>query len=188
VTLVAQQCDPDFVWTLLQRGADGAYRHVEGPWDDGPRIVGIAADGDTLREEQPVFRASDKSCVATGGTRVRTWAWNGTALAPGPFARGAAPDPRPRTFAALRGRVACRMADDHQRRQVACVTRDGGIVLRASGRRAPCACGDLSSAPRRSFPALAAGRHVTVGRFACRVARVSVRCVVAATGKGMTLR
>jgi hypothetical protein len=48
-------------------------------------------------------------------------------------------------------------------------------------------CADVRAAPAASFPKLAAGAHLAVGRFTCRVARASVSCVVTATGKAMRL-
>ena len=82
VTRRGQQCDPNLIWAVL-RFSGGAWQQAPGPWDDGGPILGVTAVGDDLREEQPIFRASDRGCDPTGGSRARIWHWDGTRLAPG---------------------------------------------------------------------------------------------------------
>ena len=190
VTRRGQQCDPNLIWTVL-RFSGGAWQQVPGPWDDGGRILGVTAVGDDLREEQPIFRASDRGCDPTGGSRARIWHWDGTHLAPGPFARAARADPRPQSFAVFTHDVAasCAMHDDSHRRQVSCAyrgTRPFGVRMRTNGRHRTCRC--LNDPGVNDFTrSLASGQRITVGRFRCQVRGFALTCTVTATGKGFRL-
>jgi hypothetical protein len=45
----------------------------------------LAGIGTQIRETQFVFRSGDSHCNPTGGTRSRTWHWNGRRLVAGPW-------------------------------------------------------------------------------------------------------
>jgi hypothetical protein len=190
VRLVAQQCDPNFIWTVL-RFEDGTWRHVDGPWDHTGRIIGISAVGDDIREEQPIFRRADNGCKPTGGSRARLWHWDGTRLAPGPFTRARAADPKPVSFKIFDHDVdaSCVIHDDHHLRRVSCAYRGTprfGVRLASSGKVTRCHC--LHDAGVNDFVrTLASGHHITVGRFRCALKGPMLTCRVTATGKGFSL-
>src|SRR5688572_14794862 len=63
----------------------------------------LAAVGNDIRETTAVHRPGEPRCLPTGGTRARTWHWNGTALVAGAWRQvtpptGAPPSPAPATF------------------------------------------------------------------------------------------
>ena len=125
VVLRGRQCAPNRIWTVLGF-TDGAWHHVTGPWDRGPRIDGLAKVGDDIREEQPVFRKADHGCLATGGSRARLWHWDGTRLKAGAFHRAQRPDPRPRAFRVFGGALAATT--------LTCEFAGRGFALSAAGR------------------------------------------------------
>jgi hypothetical protein len=179
VVLRARQCPPNRIWTVLSF-TDGAWRHVPGPWDRGPRIEGLRKVGDDIREEQPVFRAADNGCVPTGGSRARLWRWDGTRLKAGAFRRARRPDPRPRAFRVFAGRVSCAMRDDHHAHRVTCAGRHVAVRLVLAG-ASRCRC-----ARPHATRTLRAGRGARVGLFSCDATASSLTCL-AATGRGFTL-
>jgi hypothetical protein len=180
VVLRAQQCAPNRIWTVLAF-TDGAWRHVTGPWDRGPRIEGLRKVGDDIREERPVFRAADHGCVPTGGSRARRWHWDGTRLKPGAFQRARRPDPRPRAFRAFGGALACSMRDDHHAHRVLCGGRPFGVRLNAVGGVDRCRC-RRPAATRLLRP----GHGLVVGLFACDAAAATLTCEWA-NGRGFAL-
>lgn len=180
VVLRGRQCAPNRIWTVLVL-SDGAWHHVTGPWDDGPRIDGLQKVGDDIREEQPVFRAADHGCVPTGGSRARLWHWDGTRLKAGAFHRRQRPDPRPRAFRVFGGALACSMRDDHHAHRVLCGGRPFGVRLNDVGGVDRCHCRRPRAA--RTLPA---GHGVIVGLFACDATTATLTCVFA-NGRGFAL-
>ena len=67
------------------------FRFTEGDWQlvMVQRLVFIVsplvAVGAGLRETRPVFRPGDPRCIPSGGTRARTWHWDGTRFTAGPW-------------------------------------------------------------------------------------------------------
>jgi hypothetical protein len=177
VVLRAQQCAPNRIWTVLGF-TGGAWHHVTGPWDRGPRIDGLRKAGDDIREEQPVFRRADDGCVPTGGSRARLWHWDGTRLKAGAFHRARRPDPRPRAFRVFGGALACSMRDDHHARRVLCGGRPFGVRLDAAGGATRCHC-----ARPRATRTLHAAR---VGRFSCDATATTLSCEFAGRGFALT--
>lgn len=180
VVLRAQQCAPNRIWTVLGF-TDGAWHHVTGPWDRGPRIDGLKTAGDDIREEQPVFRKADDGCVPTGGSRARLWHWDGTRLKAGAFHRAQRPDPRPRAFRAFGGALACSMRDDHHARRVLCGGRPFGVRLNDVGGVDRCRC-KRPHATRTLRP----GHGRIVGLFACDATTATLSCLFA-NGRGFAL-
>jgi hypothetical protein len=180
VVLRAQQCAPNRIWTVLSF-TDGAWRHVPGPWDRGPRIDGLRKVGDDIREEQPVFRAADNGCRPTGGSRARLWHWDGTRLKPGRFRRAQRPDPRPRAFKAFAGAVACAMRDDHHGHRVTCAAPRIGVRLDRVGGVERCHC-----ARPHAERTLRAFHGVRTGQFSCYATAARLSCL-AGNGRGFAL-
>ncbi len=81
VTFGAPTCWPVQSWAVFGlRG--GSWRLVKRiPAYLVPPLVVIGGTG--IRETTAVHRAGDARCLPSGGTRARTWRWNGTALVAG---------------------------------------------------------------------------------------------------------
>ena len=75
-------CWPVQRWMVFQY-ADARWTRVL----DQPSYVipPLRAVGSDIREEAAVHRRGDSRCFPRGGTRARTWSWDGTRLAPGPW-------------------------------------------------------------------------------------------------------
>jgi hypothetical protein len=157
---------------------DGAWHHVAGPWDRGPRIEGLKRVGDDIREEQPAFRSADHGCVPTGGSRARLWRWDGTRLKAGAFHRGRRADPRPHAFRVFGGVLACSLRDDHHARRVLCGGRPFGVRLNRAGGASRCRC-----ARPHATRTLHAAR---VGRFSCHATATTLTCLFAGRGFALT--
>ena len=189
VTRRGQQCDPNLIWTVL-RFSGGAWQQVPGPWDDSGRILGVAAVGEDLREEQLIFRASDRGCDPTGGSRARTG--TGTAAWHRAVRRGPPPPIRGHSHV-RRLHPRCRCLLRHARR-----TATGGRCLRPAGPAVRREDADqrasqdlpLPQRPRRRTnppEAWPRGSGSLVGRFRCQVRGFALTCTVTATGKGSVL-
>jgi uncharacterized protein DUF6636 len=93
VVFTAPTCWPHQGWAVFSF-ADGAWKLAL-----LRRVVFIfklVAVGGDIRETEPIRRAGDSRCTPSGGKRARTWHWNGTQLAAGPWTRvGKAPPPPP---------------------------------------------------------------------------------------------
>lgn len=81
----------------VQRWA--VFQYVDARWKrvlDQPSYVipPLRAVGSDIRETAAVHRRGDPRCVPSGGTRARTWHWNGTRLMAGPW-RQVKPPARP---------------------------------------------------------------------------------------------
>ena len=160
----------------------------------------LAAAGTGIKETQQVLRPSDDHCFPTGGTRSRTWRWNGTRFVTTAWKKSAAAANPPEFYARLATvTVGCGVAAEQQMTCQAFPKAPAGgapsaevAQLRADGRltscaqRAPtdhCLVGDLG----QGTPDLAIGQQTTVGAFTCTVLDTGVRCTVTATGKGFLI-
>jgi hypothetical protein len=78
-------CLPNFGWA--------AFRFTGGEWQLVPNgshpgfVIALAAVSSDLRETVPIWRKSDLMCNPTGGTRARSWHWDGASLVAGPLGR-----------------------------------------------------------------------------------------------------
>ncbi len=73
VSLTRETCLPNLGWAVL-RFAGGDWRLVMKR--DG--FATVSKVGASIREEVPIFRQGDSPCNPTGGTKTRTWRWNGS--------------------------------------------------------------------------------------------------------------
>jgi hypothetical protein len=152
----------------------------------------LVAVGGDLQETTPVFRPGNSRCGPTGGTRARTWHWDGTQLVAGPWHQvtpGQPPVKQAVVFAPSPFRVSCHMIDDgttHGSWVYCWVGLGRGqtphVKLGVDGR--------ISRTVRKPLPqgiggpSLAFGRARTAGRFRCQSRRAGMRCVVVASGRG----
>jgi hypothetical protein len=82
ITIGAPTCWGIQHWAVFTF-AGGAWRLVL----DQPAYLmpPLAAVGSGIRETTAVHRAGDSRCFPSGGTRARTWRWNGSRLVAGPW-------------------------------------------------------------------------------------------------------
>jgi hypothetical protein len=172
-----------------------AYRLVGTTWEELYHVPlqflmgDLVAEGDQIRETQPVHQAGDGRCFPTGGTRARNWRWDGSALVPGPWRQLTPPRRSAVVFATAPARGSCELVDDG-------TDAGSGVYCwqGSTGRAGPHAWlrpdGSFDRRTRRPIPSglggptLAHGKQVTTGRFRCRSTRAGLRCVVRASSKG----
>ena len=159
------------------------YVYRDGAWQEAMRVadwlaepLAVLADGG-IREVSPVFTDFDARCLPTGGTRGRTWSWDGNR-----FVATAWKQTVERIILAAPG--ACQMKDDG--------TPTGSFVYcwlrKRHGRLSLDGSVDTKKHPQPSGlggPGQRPGTVVTAGRLRCKVHRTNVTCWVRATGKGM---
>ncbi len=207
VTFNAPTCWPHQGWAVFQL--------VDDDWELAliQRLVflvpPLTAVGDDIREVRPVHRLGDPRCLPEGGTRARTWHWDGTRFVASAWEQVTPGEPlRLAVFTSpKRTGVICVMWDDpsiearyahrvhcqsHRRKpylgQKALVRGNGTVSLcrvrNVSGsRHCRLACGCFETPP----PVLRYGTEVVVGRFRCRSVRSGMRCVILRSGKGFAL-
>src|SRR3954454_5198474 len=167
------------------------YLHQGGGWTQAgfsPDCLSepLTVVGHGIREVSPVFNQFDPRCVSTGGTRGRTWDWDGsrfTATAWKPTPDHILPAAGAKVF------VTCELTDDG--------TPPGSWVycwrgVRGTARHARLkANGTVDMRHRQKLPSglggppISAGTTSTAGRFRCRAQNNGVKCWVRATGQGM---
>ena len=82
VSFAQGTCWPNSGWAVF-RFAGGSWRLV--PERHAGPVVALAASGSDIRETVPVWRSADGRCFPTGGTKTRTWRWNGSRLVASPW-------------------------------------------------------------------------------------------------------
>jgi hypothetical protein len=170
---------------------DGEWKRVPG----GDQLFGtIKLVPGGIRETVWVFRKSDPRCVPSGGTKARTWRWDGSGMKPGPWVRISRGEPRDRAFYSPTRHINCEMSDSTRGRTVFCEYTGPGPVysatMGAEGRVKVCrnatGLGCIGN-PGENTPVLHYGRHVDVGRFRCRSRENGMTCTVIKTGKGFRI-
>jgi hypothetical protein len=145
-----------------------------------------------------VLRPGDAHCFPTGGTRSRTWRWNGTRFTAGAWKHtGPGGGAQPVTHLEFRsptGKLTCEMGDSSGKPAflVFCrsQTRALSVTLVPSGHITVCrgsAGSPCIGQPSTNAPALAYGRQRTVGRFRCVSMPTGMRCTVIRSGKGFLI-
>ena len=93
----------------------------------------LDAVGTGIRETQFVLRPTDAHCFPTGGTRSRTWRWNGSHFASSPWTRSKPPAPAKPVagkytygfFETPSGNILCGYAHDKAQANIGCVVKSG---------------------------------------------------------------
>ena len=109
-TIANGTCWPNIGWAAF-RFAGGAWQLIPGRHD---AVEALAAVGSDIRETVPIWRKSDGPCNPTGGTRARTWHWNGTRFVASAWKQDDIGKPRTRTASTRRAEHCVR---DGRRRQ-----------------------------------------------------------------------
>ena len=99
-------------WDLLGCPGLGLFSSSAGDWklafhDYDWIILPLVPVGSAIKETGPVFRPTDPRCVPTGGTRARTWEWDGHTLVAGPWHQVSKGPPPPTTVASTKPLAPC---------------------------------------------------------------------------------
>ena len=150
----------------------------------------VTAAGSDIREAVPIYLANDQFCCPSGGTKVRTWHWNGQQFVADAWTGGAKGKGFYSPIEPSRN-LACDMGDFGQFPAVRCQTGTpplsvsmdaGGRLEICRGRRCvSCICDE------GRLPILGYGRQVTLGRFRCVSLETGMRCTVMRSGKGFLI-
>ena len=149
----------------------------------------LAAVGSGIRETQNVLRPGDAHCFPTGGTRSRTWRWNGTRFTSTNWAYSKSGGPSSgATQASLRsptGNLSCEL----NATQVHCqsINSPHSVTMSADGALKICNGSNCLRSPPGSAPTLAYGGQVTVGRFRCLSQESGIICSLIQSGKGFLI-
>lgn len=176
VSLSAATCWSPQAWAIYVL-SDGQWQQklLLGDWLSQP--LALIDDGG-IREVVPVFNRYDPRCLPSGGTRGRTWKWNGSRFTASRWSRT-------REQIVLSGPAACHLQDDG--------TPTGSFAYCWTGRKHARLGADGSIDARHRMPLVfgiggpdhPAGYVATAGRMRCRVHRRDVTCWNRGTGKGM---
>jgi hypothetical protein len=191
VTFVFPTCWPIQKWAVfaLRRGTWQLAKMI--PAYLHPPLVAV---GNTIRETTAVHRRGDPRCLPSGGKRSRTWSWNGSALAAGPWQQVEKGEPEPRAFYSPSRNIFCGISDDSRSRAAECQSRvpPQKAIVYADGRVTVCRNRTAANRcnlgnPGEGTPTLAYGRQLTVGRFRCESMQIGVRCTVIRSGRGFLI-
>jgi hypothetical protein len=178
VSLTASTCWSPQGWSI--------YVYTDSAWQQMLHVNDwlserlVVLDGGGIREVSPVFTPNDPRCVPSGGTRGRTWKWNGSQFIASAWKH------TPLRIV-LAPTAACQLQDDG--------TPPGSFAYCWVGnerRHARLAADGTVQTTRRRAHAIGLGGpgtpmgHVdTAGRFRCQTHRSNVTCWVRSSGKGM---
>jgi len=196
-SLAIPSCGRTAGWVVFQR-AGGAWRLVL-QRNNGAELDAV---GTGIRETQFVLRPGDAHCFPTGGTRSRTWRWNGTRFTVTRWRQTTPPeaDPTPTFvpgfFKTPSGNIVCYHSPgpkDMPRASVACGIKSG---LKPAPPRGKCEEGGyaddrvtLLATGRVEVPSCAGDPGALTGETVARVLAYGqtrsgggIRCTSAATG------
>jgi hypothetical protein len=187
VSLAIPSCGKTAGWVVF-RPRRGSWRIVM-QRNNGAELTAV---GSRIRETQNVLRASDAHCFPTGGTRSRTWHWNGKRFVTTRWKY--APPADPPLFWGADGiacdvnaqRALCSVTTSQQTGsfRAAALTPDGAVTTCDETLSRP-GCSD--TATPINAPVLPAGTRVSIAPFACAVRAASIECIVTATGHGFAM-
>jgi hypothetical protein len=201
VVFEAETCNPDFGWAVFRLRA-GRWHLV---WTYPNGQLTLAAVGSGIKETVGILRPGDPRCKATGGTRTRTWHWNGKTFVASGWTKHLAPTPvisNPTEFYARPpgGFITCGFAGGVSEEQlVRCQGAPVGsnplesvATLQPDGHLETCSrhqtevrC--FEGNVGENTPTLSAGAVDAIGPFTCKVLATGVECTVTATGKGFLI-
>jgi hypothetical protein len=195
VVFLAETCNPDFGWGVF-RLTGGKWRYV---WKYPNGQLSIVAVGSNLKETVGILRPGDPRCKSTGGTRTRTWHWNGHRFVASAWATHLPLSSNATEFRARPpgGLIQCAFATEARLVCTAALLATGSsaqwAMLHPDGRLEPCSetsprdyhcfSGNFGERP----PELSPGQKTTISSYVCTALATGVECVVAATGKGFLI-
>jgi hypothetical protein len=186
----------------------GVYRWRAGKWQRAWKSwtpsVGIAAVGTNIKETVPIPLPGDPCSNPRGGTKTRTWHWNGSRFVASAWTT--IPPPVPSNPSEFRVRLAggglgCAVNEEGRTlcqgvpttpegreplEQIAKLQSDGQVTSCTeyyAKEVISCFAGNLGD----PIPYLSPGQQTTVGPFTCKVRTAGVECTVTATGKGFLI-
>jgi hypothetical protein len=211
VVIEAETCNPDFGW-LVFRLRGGSW-HLAWKYPNGQ--LSLAAVGSNIKETVGIRRPTDDACQATGGTKTRTWHWNGSRFVVSAWTTHAAPAPTPSTTGfqvrLSAGFFLCGITLSPIAGEGGLAEAGGAFCLSHGSRPAEVnwhaanvqSNGDVTSCSEEvsmmradcytgqgndeGLPYLSPGQETTVGPFTCKVLGTGVECTVTATGKGFLM-
>jgi hypothetical protein len=157
----------------------------------------LAAVGSDIQETMFVLRPGDAHCFPTGGTRARTWHWNGERFIASPWRQATPGAPvKVASFYSPSGNLGCEMGDDPGTRgsYVYCQSskHPHSVRMGLDGRLKICRGGTIMTThclgnAGENTVTLGYGRQIIVGRFRCLSLRSGVKCTVIRSGKGFLI-
>ncbi len=189
VSLTTPGCGRTIGWLV--------FRSTGESWElvlQRPNGAQLAAVGSDIQETMFVLRPGDAHCFPTGGTRARTWHWDGATFTHGAW-RQVTPGVEQTTasFYSPSRNLSCELSDRAGKRKpgVYCqsMKHPHSVRMGLNGRLKICRDHSIETAhclgdPGEGTPTLGYGKQVTVGRFRCRSQQAGVVCRVIRTGKG----
>jgi hypothetical protein len=175
--------------------AFAVFRWAGGAWQflmKAPAAASITAAGSDIRQTLPIYRASDKRCCPTAGTKTRIWHWNGTRFVPSAWRR-ATPSKSSNNatvhlyqFTSPSHNIFCRLGDEGTAHCFSLHTPQS-VSLSNDGQIDVCRGARCFGSSRVSVPTLRYGMQDVYGGYRCRSQRVGVTCTVIASGKGFLI-
>ena len=176
VSLATPGCGGSIGWMV--------FKHVGGVWQtvfESHSGAFLDKLGSRFRETRFILRPNDPHCFPTGGSKSRTWRWNGTRLVHRPFVRTGA------MFFSPSRNLSCTIAIG----SVRCSSQKAPHAGRLTARGGVATCkGTPCLTPATAYPTAAVlrfGRSVTAGPFTCMSRQTGVTCTVTRTGKGFRI-
>ena len=168
------------------------FRYAGGTWQpvmERNNGADLTAVGNDIRESQFVLRPGEAHCFPTGGTRARTWHWNGSRFTSTPW-KQATPPTAPTTthlfnFLSPSHNIWCDSGDEDHAYCVSAnlphsvtLAHDGTVTI-CNGRR----CVGNTKLFGSATPVLAYGRQNEQGGYRCRSETTGITCTDILPGK-----
>jgi hypothetical protein len=204
VSFVYPTCWPFQSWAVFGAGSGGwkLVKLIPAYLAPGRHLVAVGGD---IRETTVVHRPGDARCLPTGGTRTRTWHWNGSRFTSTPWRRSSPAQPRPALhvpyFRSPSRNLSCGLGDEDraycrswEKPSSVWMTHDGIAHICTGSRRCTGPCdpdgrGDPGCQPDRS-PTLAYGQRNDYVGYTCTSRMDGITCTVSAgpgPGKGFRI-
>jgi hypothetical protein len=167
----------------------------------------LTSAGSDIRETVSSYRDGDPRCCPSGGTKTRTWHWNGTSFTASSWKLGTKGTPEPkstnetldrRAFYSPSRNLFCDLVDRGNRGNryagLTCTSSKPSrrVSMGLDGRLRICrgngCIGNAGVVDVQPIPTLLAyGRQITVGRLRCLSQEIGIRCTVIQSGKGFLI-
>jgi hypothetical protein len=169
------------------------FRYRSGTWQrvfESHNGADLTAVGSVIKETQFVLRPGDAHCFPTGGTRSRTWRWNGTRFTSTAWKYSKKQQQKSanvlhvRYFKSPTGNIVCSLGDSdyarcfsRNRPHAATLSHDGTLRI-CTGR----GCFGNSTGP--PLPVLGYGQRDEFALYRCTSATTGITCISLLRGKG----